>query len=49
MRWDHHIFMGILFGSILGVFYAAELSKYLPLMILAGVVYLLGYFVRAEK
>lgn len=48
MRWDHHIFMGMLFGSILGVFYAAHLTPYLPLLVLLGVVYLLGYLVRGK-
>ena len=49
MRWDHHIFMGMLFGSILGVFYASNLAPYLPLLVIMGVVYLLGFFVRARK
>jgi len=49
MRWDHHVFMGLLFGSILGVFYAAHLTPYLPLLVLLGVVYLLGFFVTARK
>jgi len=49
MRWDHNIFMGLLFGSIIGIFYAAELAKYFPLLVLAGAVYALGYFVRAGK
>lgn len=48
MRWDHHIFMGMLFGSILGIFYAANLAPYLPLLILLGAVYLLGYFVHGK-
>lgn len=48
MRWDHHIFMGMLFGSILGVFYATHLAAYLPLLVLLGVVYLLGYLVQGK-
>lgn len=49
MRWDHHVFMGMLFGSILGVFYASHLAPYLPLLVILGVVYLLGFFVTARK
>jgi len=41
--------MGLLFGSIIGIFYAAELAKYFPLLVLAGAVYLIGYLVRANK
>lgn len=49
MRWDHPIFVGMLFGSILGVFYSTTLTPYFPLLVLLGVVYLLGFFVHARK
>lgn len=49
MKFDGSIFLGILFGAILGVFYAAELAQYFPLLIIAAVIYLLGYFVHAGK
>lgn len=49
MRWNHHLFLGMLFGSILGVFYAAELTQYFPLLVLAGAIYLLSYFAKAGK
>ena len=47
MRWNHNIFLGMLFGSILGVFYAAELASYLPLLVIGGVAYMLSYVIRS--
>lgn len=49
MKWDHHLFLGMLFGSILGIFFAAELTAYLPLLVLLGGLYLLSMFLHTHK
>lgn len=49
MRWNHHIFLGMLFGSILGVFYAAELAGFLPLLVIGGVAYMLSFVIKTDK
>lgn len=49
MKWDHHLFLGMLFGAILGIFYAAELASYMPLLVLIGGFFLLTHLVKTMK
>lgn len=48
MNLDMSLLFGMILGLILGTFYATQLTTFLPLLIIASLVLVFGYFLHAK-